>query len=180
MAAVCSNDAARVAFPDSLVEPADAPRNPLLEGEAHDYTLLGAVSGVRAEPAALHFERIAPGERQVQRIRLINTSGNAVRMHIHSPSTPFFSMGVEKRGSVLPGLAEEVTIAFTPTDLRYYHDAVRVHTPGGNLLVPLHACAPAPCQRAPERPTPRRRPLPLPAPAPRRTPGMQCIARASL
>jgi len=155
MVDVCRNEEARVAFPDTLVEPADAPRNPLLEAPDHDYTLLGGVGGVRADPPALHFERIVPGVRQVQRLRLINTSGKSVRMHIHSPSTPFFSMGVDKRGSVLPGLAEEVTVAFTATDLRYYQDAVRVHTANGNLLVPLHACArPRPSACAASNPLP--------------------------
>ena len=48
-------------------------------------------------------------------------------------------MRVEKRGRVMPGMAEEVTITCMPTDLRYYTDCIRVHCSSGNLIVPIHA-----------------------------------------
>ena len=62
-----------------------------------------------------------------------------MRIHIHPPSTPFFSMAVQKRGRVMPGMAEEVTVTFSGDELRFT-DAIRVHLPGGqNLRVPLYA-----------------------------------------
>ena len=92
------------------------------------------------EPPALYFSGIAPGVPLAANLRLINAAGEPVRMHIHPPSTPFFSMAVQKRGRVMPGMAEEVTVTFSGDELRYFTDAIRVHLPGGqNLRVPLHA-----------------------------------------
>ena len=37
-----------------------------------------------------------------------------------------------------PGMSEQVEIEFTPNDLRYYYDCVRLHSEGENLMVPCH------------------------------------------
>ena len=109
-------------------------------GNAPDAAAGGAGGGVRAEPPALYFSGIAPGVPLAANLRLINAAGEPVRMHINPPSTPFFSMAVQKRGRVMPGMAEEVTVTFSGDELRYFTDAIRVHLPGGqNLRVPLHA-----------------------------------------
>lgn len=94
---------------------------------------------VTAEPAALHFAGLEAQSCQVQTLRLVNTSGQPLRMHIIPPVTPFFLMSVSKRGRVMPGMAEEVTLRCMATDLRYYYDTLRVHIGNENLLVPIHA-----------------------------------------
>ena len=35
-------------------------------------------------------------------------------------------------------MSEEVLVEFTPNDLRYYYDCVRLHSEGENLMVPCH------------------------------------------
>ena len=72
----------------------------------------------------------------MQSLRLVNSSGNPVRMHIMHPQTPHFAIsigrnGAGKRGRVMPGMAEEVTVVCKPTELRYYRDTIRVHIEGG-------------------------------------------------
>ena len=42
--------------------------------------------------------------------------GKPVRMHINAPATPFFSMAVQKRGHVMSGMSEEVTVTFSGED----------------------------------------------------------------
>lgn len=138
MVAVVPNNQAVVNIPASLVDRAAPPRNPLLEAP-HSYHKLGAAGAIAAEPRAVHFSGIQSGQTFTAKLRLLNTSGAAVRMHINAPSTPFFKVDVQKRGRVMPGMAEEVTVSFHPTDLRHYHDQIRVHCESGHLLVPLHA-----------------------------------------
>jgi len=136
--ATVANSQAVVRIPATLVDRAAPTRNPLLEAP-HSYIKLGAAGAVVAEPKAVHFGGMAVGETRTAKLRLINTGATAVRMHINAPSTPFFTLDVVKRGRVLPGMAEEVTVHFRPTDLRHYHDQIRVLSETGHLLVPLHA-----------------------------------------
>lgn len=136
-----SADASAVSLPTALVSAERLPPpHPLLQKE---YARLGAAGAVRAEPPAVHFAGIdeSSGVALTQTIRLLNVGGEPVRMHVLPPSTPYFSMALEKRGRVMPGLAEEVTIRFTPDAPRYYHDTLKVHLgdePDDCLLVPLH------------------------------------------
>ena len=115
-------------------------RNSLLESP-HKYVRVGSniTNGLLAEPAVLYFAGIASGERIDMTMRLVNLSGEPLRMHIHPPATPFFSMRCNKKGRTMPGTAEDVTITCMPTDLRYYSDCIRVHCNRGNLIVPIHA-----------------------------------------
>ena len=135
------NEQADVSIPLQLTDDAKSlPRNTLLEAP-HEYTRLEKNLGcaVVAEPRAVHFAGITSGQRLEVTVRLLNVSGEAVRMHIHPPTTPFFSMRCNKRGRVMPGMAEEVVVTCSPTDLRYYSDCIRVHMASGNMVVPLHA-----------------------------------------
>ena len=119
------------------------PPNPLLRME---YSRLGGAGPVRAEPEAVHFagldEEAGP---LVQSLRLVNASGIPVRMHIMHPQTPHFTIsvgrnGAGKRGRVMPGMAEEITVVCKPHEARYYRDSLRVHIEGGEtMIVPLHA-----------------------------------------
>lgn len=135
---VVPNAQATVQFPSALVSTERAPPpNPLLE---KTYSRTGSTGLVTAEPAAVHFAGLQQDSGTVvQTLRLINTSGAPLRMHIIPPATPFFSMSVNKRGRVMPGMAEEVTLRCAATDLRYYYDTLRVHVGDENLLVPIHA-----------------------------------------
>lgn len=46
---------------------------------------------------------------------------------------------VTRRGFIAPGLSEDITIEFCPTEHRYYYDCIRIHSEEENLLVPIHA-----------------------------------------
>ena len=134
-------EAAAASVPVELVtHERKPPPNPLLERE---YARVGAAGAVVAEPPTIHFAGIEGGLGSAlsAKLRLVNKSGHPVRMHIMPPSTSFFSMAVEKRGRLMPGLAEEITIRFTPNEVRYYHDTIKVHLGDGDeqLLVPIHA-----------------------------------------
>ena len=130
-----------MSLPAQLTDDGRRPlRNTLLE-PPHRYVRVGSnvTNGLLAEPAVLYFAGIASGDRIDMTVRLVNMSGEPLRMHIHPPATPFFSMRCNKKGRTMPGTAEDVTITCTPTDLRYYSDCIRVHCNRGNLIVPIHA-----------------------------------------
>ena len=104
--------AGRVEEVDELVShERPPPPNPLLRME---YARLGGAGPVRAEPAAVHFAGLdTENGPLIQLVRLVNASGNPVRMHIMHPQTPHFTIsvgrnGAGKRGRVMPGMAEEI------------------------------------------------------------------------
>ena len=134
-----------VDFPDDLVSKEQPPPpNPLLKLE---YEQMGAAGAMRAEPAAVHMHLGQETTEQLhQQLRLINASSTPQRVHILHPETPYFSMaigtqGEGKRGTIMPGLAEEITVRCNPTDgIRYYRDNIKVHMPDGvTMLIPIHA-----------------------------------------
>ena len=137
-----SADATAVSLPTALISAERLPPpNPMLQKE---YAKIGGAGAVRAEPAALHFAgiEIGAGGSLVQKLRLINSSGHPIRMHVLPPSTPFFTISFEKKGRLMPGLAEEIMVRFAPNEVRYYHDTIKVHLGDGDencLLVPIHA-----------------------------------------
>ena len=132
-----SADPTAVSLPTALVSAERMPPpNPLLQKE---YAKIGGAGALRAEPATVHFAGIEGGidGSLQQTLRLINTAGHPMRMHVLPPSTSFFSISFEKRGLLMPGLAEEITVRFTPNEVRYYHDTIKVHLGDGDeqLLV---------------------------------------------
>ncbi len=60
------------------------------------------------------------------KLRLLNTGSRAVRVNILNPTTPYFRVSFEKLGGIAPGMAETVTVEFTPTEARYYYDCIRI------------------------------------------------------
>jgi hypothetical protein len=90
------------------------------------------------EPSVLHFAGFKVGRKHMQTLRIKNISGTSRRLHILQPTTPYFQIKMQKIGLVAPGMSEEVTVEFTPSDLRYYYDCIRLHTQDENLVVPCH------------------------------------------
>lgn len=134
-----------VEFPEELVtREQPPPPNPLL---ALSYEQMGTAGPIRAEPASVHVALCQGDEEPVlQTLRLINASPSPQRIHILHPETPYFSMsigpnGEGKRGTIMPGMSEDIVVKCTPTDgLRYYRDNVKIHMPGNEtMVVPLHA-----------------------------------------
>ena len=84
------NEQADVSIPLQLTNDAKrSPRNTLLE-PPHEYAKVGSnLSGaVVAEPGVVHFAGIkGGGDMLTVTIRLLNVSGEALRMHIHPPTT---------------------------------------------------------------------------------------------
>eukprot|EP00775_Hariotina_reticulata_P002309 gene2309-2617_t len=75
-----------------------------------------------------------------QVLRLINIAGTPRRMQVIPPdSSEFKVVYPASKGSIAPGLAEQLVVQFTGRQLRYHYDCIRVHTQGGGLLIPLHA-----------------------------------------
>ena len=142
---VVPNSEAQVVFPNQLVS-TERPlqRNLLLE---RDYTRIGAAGALRAEPPELRFAASEQGGTMVQILRLVNFSAKPVRLHILPPSTPFFSISVDKRGRLMPGLAEEVTVRFMPVSECYQTYDPSLSFPEPNLpppqppLPPPRTCA---------------------------------------
>ena len=110
--------------------------NPIVDGRT--YVKQEANSYFAIEPAVVHFGGFSLNRTHTQTLRIKNTSSKSRRIRILEPTTSFFTVRMNKVGLVAPGMAEEVLIEFTPNDLRYYYDCVRLHSEGENLMVPCH------------------------------------------
>eukprot|EP00798_Chlamydomonas_sp_ICE-L_P009093 gene9093-16217_t len=105
------------------------------------YEHIGEAGGLVAEPKVIHFGGFEVGKTYEIIFRIRNSSSEGKRLHIVPPTTPFFNALCDnKRGSIAPGLCDEITVSFCPQEWRYYSDSVRIHAEGEqNLLIPLHA-----------------------------------------
>ena len=91
------------------------------------------------EPAVVHFSGIKINNTHVQKLRIINRTGTQKRVIIVPPETPYFSIKYKKKTTLRPGLSEDITIEFTPTEYKYYGDSIRLFCYGdNNLLIPIH------------------------------------------
>lgn len=98
----------------------------------HSYAKLGKSHAFEAQPAVLHFGGYKLNKVHTQKLRLVNRSDRSQRVHIIVPTTPYFKAKYDKKGLVAPGMAEEVTIEFMPTEWRC-----------APACRGFHACAPA-------------------------------------
>jgi hypothetical protein len=124
-----------LAFPLVEERPLQVP-NPLVDGRK--FVKQGRSASFSVEPEVLHFGGFTPGRTHTCTLRIKNISTRSQRVRILEPTTSFFALRMSKLGLVAPGMCEEVSIEFTPDDLRYYYDCVRLHSDGENLVVPCH------------------------------------------
>ena len=124
--------------PREIVRHARPPPKHRLE-DKQVYAKLGRSALLHASPTVVHFGGFRLHQRHEQRVRVVNRSPVSQRIHVLPPSTPHFTLQMDKRGVIAPGMAQDMRIVFTPTDFRYYFDSVRVHCESENLLIPLHA-----------------------------------------
>lgn len=54
----------------------------------------------------------------VMKIVVRNISKYAQRVHILHPQTPFFKLKYTKKGSIAPGMQEDIWIYFSPTEYK--------------------------------------------------------------
>lgn len=113
------------------------PPNPLSERQAYVRTGSNGVFEVR--PAVLNFAGFHLGNAYTQHVSIVNISGRSQRLHLLQPTTSAFRLSYNKKGAIAPGMSEQLSVRFEPTEYRYYADCVRIHALGENLLLPLHA-----------------------------------------
>ncbi|KAK2149919.1 hypothetical protein LSH36_431g01010 [Paralvinella palmiformis] len=112
--------------------------NHLLETKIYSKVTKNAI--IEAEPSVLHFGGFELGVTQTRVINFINVSAEVQKMHLIPPQTKFFYVKYNKADRLVPGMALECTVEFTPDEWRYYYDCIRIHCKGEeNLVIPLHA-----------------------------------------
>lgn len=103
------------------------------------YASIGTNGALVAEPGVLHFGGFEPGKRHSQVLRIVNSSPVSQRLHIIPPATPHFRATCDKKGTLAPGMCEEIVVEFLPEQLRYYYETLKIHCEPDNLLIPIHA-----------------------------------------
>lgn len=112
-------------------------RNRLLDGQ--QYAKLGKNAVLEIRPAVIHFGGYQVGQVHSQKVRVVNVSRESQRVHIMNPTTAHFKARNNKKGSIAPGMSEDIYIDFVPSAWQYYYDCIRLHTASENLLIPIHA-----------------------------------------
>ena len=111
----------------------------------------------------MHFGGFEIGQTLRQTFVVTNVGPVARRVIVAPPTTAHFELRSRRpRGLLAPGMSDTVTVSFTPNELRYYYDCVRVKAEGdrkgsskggsndegagsntsgtsNNLLLPIHA-----------------------------------------
>ncbi|KAJ9510217.1 hypothetical protein QJQ45_015701 [Haematococcus lacustris] len=104
------------------------------------YSKIGTTRTLATDPAVVHFGGFQLGNVYKQTVHVRNISTNGARIHILPPSTPYFKASCDnKRGLLVPGLADMIDVEFSPTEYRYYYDCIKIHAEEENLVIPLHA-----------------------------------------
>ncbi|PAA64110.1 hypothetical protein BOX15_Mlig034468g1 [Macrostomum lignano] len=105
------------------------------------FNKMGRNAIVEAHPAVVHFAGFTPNQVHVRKVKFANVSTEVTRFHILPPETPFFKLSYEKRDRLVPGFAVQCVLEFKPTEVRYYYDALRIHSKDdkNNLIIPIHA-----------------------------------------
>jgi hypothetical protein len=102
----------------------------LLTAPAGAFEDVGSTGALSAYPSAAHFGGFTVGALHSLSVRLTTTSpAAALRVHVVPPESPFFKVSHRRcGGAILPGLSDVLVVEFCPTELRYYHDIIRVHS----------------------------------------------------
>ena len=103
------------------------PPNTLEQGKL--YAQLRRNDVFEARPAVVHFSGFQLHVPQKQKLRLLNIGQLPRRANILQPTTKFFKFHYEKKGHLAMGMAEKITIEFTPTEWRSATYAARARVP---------------------------------------------------
>ena len=139
--------------------PPSSPRPP--PTTSGTYSAVGGNELFRVRPPVMHFGGFEIGQTLRQTFVVTNVGPVARRVIVAPPTTAHFELRSRRpRGLLAPGMSDTVTVSFTPNELRYYYDCVRVKAEGGagsskggsnegagsntsgtsnNLLLPIHA-----------------------------------------
>jgi hypothetical protein len=104
------------------------------------FSQVGKSAFVHASPAVLYFSGFHPHHRYSKTLRLTNAGNHCQRFHVIPPTTPYFSIKFSNKGSLVPGLSNEVKVEFRPDDYHNYHDMIRIHCQNEeNVVVHIYA-----------------------------------------
>ncbi|ETW08466.1 hypothetical protein H310_01043 [Aphanomyces invadans] len=106
---------------------------------SHKFPYVGGNPALEAIPQVVHFGGFRLNQTLTQKVRILNKSSASTRMHIVTPTESPFHIENNRRGTVYPGMSEDLVVMFTGTEFKYYYDCIKVHSEDGNFIIPLHA-----------------------------------------
>jgi hypothetical protein len=74
-----------------------------------------------ADPGCIMYEGYETMKLNIKKLKIINNSTKAQRVNILPPSSPFFRVHFNKKGSLAPGIPEEVAVHFAPNEYRFWY-----------------------------------------------------------
>ncbi|MCJ8747775.1 hypothetical protein PDJAM_G00157290 [Pangasius djambal] len=108
--------------------------------ETRSFAKVKSNNVVEAEPSELHFSGFEVGKDYKKVVKLINVSPEVIHVHILPTQTKYFRTEYTQKSRLVPGLAQTITVHFSPDEWRYFFDSIRIHCKGEeNLLVAIHA-----------------------------------------
>ena len=90
------------------------------------YARTGKVGDFAIKPHVMHFGGFEVGKVYTRRFTVTNAGRKSQRLQILEPTSEYFAVRWEGKGSLAPGMSDTVRVDFCADDLRYYYDCVRI------------------------------------------------------
>ncbi|RQM25312.1 hypothetical protein B5M09_000902 [Aphanomyces astaci] len=103
------------------------------------FPYVGGNAVLEAIPQVVHFGGFRLNHTLTQKVRILNKGTASTRMHIVTPTDGPFHVENNRRGTIYPGMSEDLVVTFTAHEFKYFYDCVKVHSEGGNFIIPMHA-----------------------------------------
>ena len=104
------------------------------------YARTGKVGDFAIKPHVMHFGGFEVGKVYTRRFTVTNAGRKSQRLQILEPTSEYFAVRWEGKGSLAPGMSDTVRVDFCADDLRYYYDCVRIRAGRDeNAILPMHA-----------------------------------------
>lgn len=83
-----------------------------------DYDKLGSNGRIEIRPKMVKFSGFEVNKNNIQKIYIVNSSAVSQRVHILPPASPYFQIKFEKKGNLAPGICEEISLIFKPSEYK--------------------------------------------------------------
>ena len=122
---------------DAISDPPPVQPPPVSPGV---YARTGKVGDFAIKPHVMHFGGFEVGKVYTRRFTVTNAGRKSQRLQILEPTSEYFAVRWEGKGSLAPGMSDTVRVDFCADDLRYYYDCVRIRAGRDeNAILPMHA-----------------------------------------
>ena len=100
---------------------------------------LNADDFIKVDPKELIINGYEVNQKTSAVVNITNVSSQLQRINIFSDYKKEFEYIMNKKGSLAPGMSQQVTVVFTPRKYKMYESLIRLESEKGEIVVPIKA-----------------------------------------